>query len=170
MNGTEPDAGQPSAKPEPGPAAQAIGVVILIGLAGLALWGLFSVGSCTVRGWNAIQKEGAEAQAIMAAADAQEAAERAAKAGDMSDTAVLASAQTAVKAMAVDPASVRFRNLSVHRQGSGMKAVCGEFNAKNRAGGYNGYERFISTGLVKYTWREADVGDFDSAWASLCQG
>lgn len=39
----------------------------------------------------------------------------------------------------VDPGSLQLRNL---RTVEGP-ALCGEFNAKNRMGGYNGYERFI---------------------------
>lgn len=85
-----------------------------------------------------------------------------------SDVAVLAGAQLAIKARAVAPGSVRFRNLSVHRQDNGSKAVCGEFNAKNRAGGYNGFEPFISAGVAEHTWTREDVTDFSKAWNTLC--
>lgn len=85
-----------------------------------------------------------------------------------SDTAVIAGAQIAIKSRAVDPDSVRFRNVRANRQASGTKAVCGEFNAKNRAGGYNGFERFVSAGVDRHTWIESEVADFEAAWNSLC--
>lgn len=39
----------------------------------------------------------------------------------------------------VDPESVRFRDLRISKQ---RDYVCGEFNAKNRQGGYNGFTEF----------------------------
>lgn len=129
-------------------------------------WGLFSVGSCTVRGWNSIQSEGAEAQALMRAADERKAAERE---GQVPEAVVKAGAMTAIQNLAVDPGSLQFRQVEVHRQASGATAVCGEFNAKNRAGGYNGFERFISAGTADQTWLEKDVPDFQSVWSSLCR-
>lgn len=86
-----------------------------------------------------------------------------------SDTAVKAAAMSAIKNAAVDPSSVRFRNVTVAEQSSGTKAVCGEFNAKNRMGGYKGYERFVSAGTGQYTWIESEVADFEAAWTSICR-
>lgn len=85
-----------------------------------------------------------------------------------SDATVMAGAMMVVKERAVDPGSVRFRNVVVVRQSSGTKAACGEFNAKNRAGGYNGFERFISAGTGEHTFIEGEVADFGSAWATVC--
>ncbi len=142
----------------------------VLGLVCLALlgWCLFSVASCTGRMVTNVKREVAEADQAYQAGVAREKAIRDAEKGVLSDTEVIAAAQTVIKNAAVDPASVRFRNVRAYRQQSGMKAVCGEFNAKNRAGGYNGFERFISAGVAEHTWTERDVADFESAWASLC--
>lgn len=51
-------------------------------------------------------------------------------------------AKEAVRQRLVDPESTKFRNVR-HVEG---ELVCGEFNAKNRAGGYVGYRRFVYTG------------------------
>ena len=85
-----------------------------------------------------------------------------------SDTAVQAAAMSRVKDKLVDPGSARFRNVEVVPQPSGTKAVCGEVNAKNRAGGYSGYEHFISAGTAEFTWLESQVPDFATAWNQVC--
>jgi hypothetical protein len=85
-----------------------------------------------------------------------------------SDTLVISSAQQAVKRKLLDERSARFRDVSVVVQSSGMKAVCGEVNSKNRAGGYAGYQHFISAGTESTTYLEEQVTDFASAWNELC--
>lgn len=56
--------------------------------------------------------------------------------------------QEAVKYSLVDASSASFRNLTaadVTRQNSGVsRVVCGEVNAKNRMGGFNGYSVFLT--------------------------
>lgn len=138
-----------------------IGFLVVIALIG---WGLFSAGAWVVDGFK---RDVAEADRMIAANEARQAA---AVAEGPSDAVVQAGAMTTIKDRAVDPASVRFRNVAVIRQANGAKAVCGEFNARNRAGGYNGYERFISAGVGGHTWVESDAADFGAAWASLCRG
>lgn len=142
-------------------------IAVLLGIVGLLLWGLFSIGSCTVRGVQNITRDGQELQAQIKADEA--AAKH--KSGDpaYSDTVVTAGAVSAVKRKLVDPGSARFRNVRVYPQSSGTKAVCGEVNAKNRAGGYNGYERFVSAGTDKYTWLERGIEDFGSSWGTICK-
>ena len=52
-------------------------------------------------------------------------------------------ARTPLVSSLTDPQSVQFRNeRAVTRAG----AICGEFNAKNKLGGYVGFRRFISDG------------------------
>ena len=85
-----------------------------------------------------------------------------------SDTLVIASAQQAVKGKMVDGQSARFRDVSVVVQSSGTKAVCGEVNSKNRAGGYAGYQHFISAGTDEHTYLEGQVPNFAEAWNQLC--
>ncbi|WP_238913791.1 hypothetical protein [Achromobacter insolitus] len=41
-----------------------------------------------------------------------------------------------------DPDSVRYRKIAFLDEGEGFTTVCGEFNAKNRVGGYVGYQTF----------------------------
>ncbi|MFC5372946.1 hypothetical protein ACFPIF_10300 [Brevundimonas faecalis] len=76
---------------------------------------------------------------------------------------------SSIKRKLVDPDSARFRNVRAYPQASGTTAVCGEVNAKNRAGGYNGYQRFISAGIDKYTWLETEMEDMGEAWATFCR-
>lgn len=147
-------------------AEMAVGGIGALVVIGLICWGLFSAGAWAVNGFNAVRREGEEAQAMVAAYETQQAAQRS---GVASDTAMIAGAQIAIKSRAVDPNSVRFRNVRAYRQASRTKAVCGEFNAKNRTGGYSGFERFVSAGVGRHTWIESEVADFDAAWASLCQ-
>lgn len=47
----------------------------------------------------------------------------------------------------VDPESLQMRNVRLN----GM-AICGEFNARNRSGGYNGFRRFIIRDWELYTF------------------
>lgn len=137
-------------------------LMFVIAVFGLIGWGLFSAGAWAVNGFN---REVGEADRMIAANEARTGT---ANRGGPSDALVMAGAMTAIKNLAVDPGSVQFQHVGVHRQPSGTKAVCGEFNAKNRAGGFNGFERFISAGTAERTWIERDVADFQSVWSSLC--
>lgn len=94
---------------------------------------------------------------------------RSASKGGPSATVVVAGAMSSIKRKLVDPDTARFRNVRAYPQASGATAVCGEVNAKNRAGGYNGYQRFISAGIDKYTWLENEMQDMDNAWATFCR-
>lgn len=46
-----------------------------------------------------------------------------------------------------DPDSAQFRNVVVVRHGE-LLTLCGEVNAKNRMGGYVGFQRFMVTGFA----------------------
>lgn len=153
-------------QPEAGPVLTAVVYATMLIILGLGLWGVWSVGAFVMR----ISREGNEAYAPFAEQEARERASAAARQAEptYSDTAVTAAAMQAVKANLTDPGSAKFRAVRVYRKASGTKAVCGEVNAKNRAGGYNGYERFISAGTVKRTWLDQQVSEFDAAWAQLC--
>ena len=139
------------------------GTLLLFGLIG---WGVLSLFGWIGGGISQIIREGEEIQVKLAASEARQ--ERGG-AGEVSNAVVQAGAMTTIQNRAVDPGSVRFRDVAVIRQPSGMKAVCGEFNAKNRLGGYNGFERFISAGTGQHTYIESEVDDFQSAWVSVCQ-
>jgi hypothetical protein len=48
-----------------------------------------------------------------------------------------------VERLLTDPNSAQFRELHAYPAAGTPAAVCGEVNAKNRMGGYNGFQRFI---------------------------
>lgn len=127
---------------------------------GLTLWGVSSCTSNVGKSWNERS----------ARRDAERTAERtrAAAPSGPSDTLLIASAQQAVKRQLLDDRAARFRDVSVVVQASGSKAVCGEVNSKSRAGGYAGYQHFISAGTDEHTWLEEQVSDFANAWNQLC--
>ncbi|MGQ2989769.1 MAG: hypothetical protein ACT6RD_00110 [Brevundimonas sp.] len=114
--------------------------------------------------------EDASTDERIAAADARGKAVDDARKGNegYSDTAVIAGAKSAVQRKLVDDRSARFRDVTVVVQAGGTKAVCGEVNSKNRAGGYAGYQRFISAGTDEHTYLEEQVPDFATAWNQVC--
>jgi hypothetical protein len=85
-----------------------------------------------------------------------------------SDTWVIDSAEKSVREKLADPRSAKFRKVFIRAQPSGTKAVCGEVNAKNHLGGYDGYQGFISAGVEKYTWLASEMTDFQESWQQLC--
>ena len=57
---------------------------------------------------------------------------------------LIADLKQQVAYMAVDPDSVRFRNLRILSDWSPQGSMlCGEMNARNRAGGYEGHQKFV---------------------------
>lgn len=48
-----------------------------------------------------------------------------------------------------DADSAKFRNLRFKRDDSGVVTACGEVNAKNSYGAYNGYEPFMAMGVKR---------------------
>lgn len=47
--------------------------------------------------------------------------------------------QEVIRALLNDPASAQFRNVKLVKSANRPFVVCGEVNAKNRMGGYNGF-------------------------------
>lgn len=83
-----------------------------------------------------------------------------------SDSSKIELARKAVKEKLNDPDSAQFRNDRVTEAEPGVKAkggfyVCGELNAKNRMGGYNGFTRY-SAAIIKTEIVDAQFGD--DAW------
>ncbi|MHB1274201.1 MAG: hypothetical protein ACYCZD_15825 [Rhodanobacter sp.] len=66
-----------------------------------------------------------------------------------------------------DPSSVQFRNLHEVEYENGKPFLCGEYNAKNGFGGYDGFERFETDkyGDLLHTQHDAD---FDFYWNTRC--
>jgi hypothetical protein len=63
-----------------------------------------------------------------------------------SEPAFVRKAKDVIEKDLADPDSVRYRKITFLDEGDGFTTVCGEFNAKNRAGGYVGYQSFSVSG------------------------
>ncbi|MGH8037303.1 MAG: hypothetical protein ACREPD_06140 [Stenotrophomonas sp.] len=90
---------------------------------------------------------------------------------------LVASAEKAVRHVATDPGSVQFREVRVVQlESAAGKApiVCGEFNAKNRLGGYTGFEPFAwhpdGKLLARSLFPREGQSIADAGIASLCAG
>ncbi len=71
---------------------------------------------------------------------------------------VQSQAEDLVRMQLVDPNSAEFRAMRVVRDQYGSNAVCGEVNAKNRAGGYAGFRRFmVKSGEVVMQSRDDEL-------------
>lgn len=51
-------------------------------------------------------------------------------------------AEKGVRSLLTDPQSAQFQNETLHPVGKNPETVCGEVNARNRMGGYNGFRKF----------------------------
>lgn len=69
-----------------------------------------------------------------------------------------AKAKEMVRYGAIDPESVQFRNISI--LGS---TVCGEFNSRNRMGGYGGFSPFLADVSKEKLYMLAEFESFNSA-------
>jgi hypothetical protein len=127
---------------------------------GLMVWGFASCTSNVGKSWKEHSQRYDEEKAAERA--------RAATPEGPSNTLLISSAQQAVKRQLLDDRAAHFRDVNVVIQANGSKAVCGEVNSKNRAGGYAGYQHFISAGTDKHTWLEEQVPEFATAWNQLC--
>lgn len=71
---------------------------------------------------------------------------------------VQSQAEELVRGQLSDPGSAEFRAVRVVRDQYGSNAVCGEVNAKNRAGGYAGFRRFmVKSGEVVMQSRDDEL-------------
>lgn len=69
----------------------------------------------------------------------------------------ISSAKIAVLAVLKDPSSAQFRNIYISKKTDDV--VCGEVNAKNSYGGYNGFKTFIVTLATKSVFILDRVGN-----------
>lgn len=58
------------------------------------------------------------------------------------DPPSVSQAKKLIEAKLNDPLSVQYRDIKIYRDGT----VCGEYNAKNKMGGYVGFQPFIYRG------------------------
>lgn len=78
-----------------------------------------------------------------------------------------ATEEAKVRAGLLDPEGARFRELRVStlRQ---VPVLCGEVNERTPAGGYGGYQRFLSGPTIRLHERDLGRVDMDRAWKALC--
>lgn len=86
---------------------------------------------------------------------------------EMDSIARVRIAKEGVQKNLIDPKSAEFRDVHVYKNGNSGKIVCGYVNAKNRFGGFTGYEEFISIGKTTVLKSQGDP-DFNSIWQSDC--
>lgn len=85
-----------------------------------------------------------------------------------------ARARAALETVVVDPESLKLREVYAGSEG----AVCGEFNARNRMGGYGGFRVFVVTadGALRADWTDrprtaderAEARALVAAWRAHC--
>lgn len=76
-------------------------------------------------------------------------------------------AKTLVKARLKDPDAAKFQGLYANVLPNGGIVICGEVNSKNKYGGYEGFQRFFSTGT--YARFKEDMPDnFDGVYSMVC--
>jgi hypothetical protein len=68
----------------------------------------------------------------------------------------------AVKSLLTDPSSAQFRNLRFHPARGQARHLCGEVNAKNRMGGYVGFQAFSFDLVSKEAEVAIDIADAGS--------
>jgi len=96
---------------------------------------------------------------------AQGPADLPAKADQPSEYAVIRVGQRAVESRLKDADSAKFRNQFVGKSG----VPCGEVNARNGFGGYNGFKRYIASGGgVSVIEGEIPDDQFEASWKRLC--
>lgn len=82
-----------------------------------------------------------------------------------SEYAIIRVGQRSVESRLKDADSAKFRNQFVGKSG----VPCGEVNAKNGFGGYNGFKRYIASGGgVSVVEDEMPVEQFEATWQKLC--
>ncbi|WHP05796.1 hypothetical protein QLH32_17610 [Acinetobacter corruptisaponis] len=78
-------------------------------------------------------------------------------------------AKRLIKNSAKDPESVEFRNITSNFTEKFGNVACGEFNAKNGFGGYNGFKRFIANDKTLFVDGENNTNiPFDKMWIDAC--
>lgn len=87
--------------------------------------------------------------------------------GPLDKTRFTAAEEDRVRAGLTDPESARFRSESISTSRAGA-TLCGQINSKNAAGGYEGFQRFISGQTT--TLMEGTIGpdEMNRQWTKLC--
>ena len=84
---------------------------------------------------------------------------------------LVAKAKTEIAKGLKDPDSAKFRNIGVYKSttGKGGVSVCGEINAKNSYGAYNGFRGFmVAEGFALIDGEESAGLTYESLAPNLC--
>jgi len=78
--------------------------------------------------------------------------------------------EIAVKSIMKDPKSAQFRDVYISYPNINPKSafVCGEVNAKNSFGAYDGFERFVSQPSINLVMMKKSTKDFYKYWNKYC--
>ncbi|MCC7325686.1 MAG: hypothetical protein IT521_02630 [Burkholderiales bacterium] len=81
---------------------------------------------------------------------------------------VIAAGEALARAEVSDPESARFRRSFVSSKWA-YPVTCGEINYRHRAGGYLGFQRFVSAGPVAQREDEMSEAQFARLWSVMCE-
>lgn len=89
---------------------------------------------------------------------------------DKKATGILIVAQMQIQNSAKDPSSVEFRNQTAHIDNNYGAVACGEYNAKNSFGAYNGFQGFVATEKDNMVFVQQGRNSklFAERWNKLC--
>jgi hypothetical protein len=87
--------------------------------------------------------------------------------GPLDRTRFIADQEERIRAGLRDPESARFRNESISMNRDGA-TLCGQVNFKNSAGGYEGFQRFISGEVPALLERTISADEMNRQWNKLC--
>jgi len=105
------------------------------------------------------------AAVTLAMRGADHAAEESAQPEQLNEYAVIRVGQRSVESRLKDAESAKFRDQFVGKTG----VPCGEVNAKNGFGAYNGFKRYVASGGgVSVVEGEMPQDQFEAVWQRLC--
>ena len=87
--------------------------------------------------------------------------------GPLDRTRFIADQEERIRSGLRDPESARFRNESISTNHAGP-TLCGQVNFKNAAGGYEGFQRFISGQTPPLIEGTIGPGEMNRQWTSMC--
>jgi len=87
--------------------------------------------------------------------------------GPLDRTRFMADQEEKIRADLGDPESARFRNEAISTN-SGGATLCGQVNFRNSAGGYEGFQRFISGQGTTLLERAISPDEMNRQWNQSC--
>jgi len=136
-------------------------VLAIIAMCGIAFGGMYK---CSAQTLGQINLDSAKDEVIRKQKEKEQA-----EPPELSNGGLQMAAEELIRDRLFDPEAARFRNETFHKSPGKTAVVCGEVNAKNRYGGYTGYQSFISNGLPGTTLLANDNPKaVRGAWRKLC--